>query len=95
MKFKTIKYFSFVAIISGTAMVSCVSDPNSPGVEYMPDMYRSPAVEAYVDYAEVRGVFREDLVGDEVSFLYDSPEIFRIVFNSEIANTGKYLAYNK
>lgn len=31
-------------------MVACSSDPNSPGVEYMPDMYRSPAVEAYVDY---------------------------------------------
>lgn len=30
--------------------VSCTIDPNSPGVEYMPDMYRSPAIEAYVDY---------------------------------------------
>lgn len=31
-------------------LASCVTDPNSPGVEYMPDMYRSPAIEAYVDY---------------------------------------------
>ena len=31
---------------------SCVNDPDSPGLEYMPDMYRSPAVEAYVDYGE-------------------------------------------
>lgn len=46
---------------------SCVADPNSPGLEYMPDMYRSPAVEAYVDYAEVRGLFRPELVGDNVS----------------------------
>lgn len=29
---------------------SCQRDPNSAGYEYMPDMYRSPAVEAYVDY---------------------------------------------
>lgn len=29
---------------------SCTKDPNSPGYEYMPDMYRSPSVEAYVDY---------------------------------------------
>lgn len=36
-------------------MPSCASDPDSPGLEYMPDMYRSPAVEAYVDYGEVRG----------------------------------------
>ena len=32
------------------AMSGCVTDENSPGLEYMPDMYRSPAVEAYVDY---------------------------------------------
>lgn len=31
-------------------LVSCSKDPNSPGYEYMPDMYRSPSVEAYVDY---------------------------------------------
>lgn len=30
----------------------CVSDPDSPGLEYMPDMYRSPAIEAYVDYGQ-------------------------------------------
>jgi mono/diheme cytochrome c family protein len=28
------------------------SDPNSPGVEYMPDMYRSPSIEVYVDYED-------------------------------------------
>lgn len=33
---------------------SCVKDENSYGYEYMPDMYRSPAIEAYVDYGEVR-----------------------------------------
>ena len=45
-------------MILGTAlatvllMASCGGDPQSPGVEYMPDMYRSPAVEAYVDYGQ-------------------------------------------
>lgn len=33
---------------------SCSSNPDSPGSEYMPDMYRSPAIETYVDYGEVR-----------------------------------------
>ena len=28
-------------------MSSCAHDPNSPGVEYMPDMYRSPSYEVY------------------------------------------------
>jgi mono/diheme cytochrome c family protein len=34
---------------------SCQSDANSPGLEYAPDMYRTPSIEPYVDYGEVRG----------------------------------------
>lgn len=34
---------------------SCTSDMDSPGLEYMPDMYRSAAIEPYVDYGELRG----------------------------------------
>ncbi|MCC6541211.1 MAG: cytochrome c [Flavobacteriales bacterium] len=41
-------------------MASCGGDPNSPGMEYMPDMYRSPAVEAYVDYGQDPYYFTED-----------------------------------
>jgi mono/diheme cytochrome c family protein len=40
-----------IASIALLTLASCgISDPNSPGVEYMPDMYRSPSVEPYVDY---------------------------------------------
>ncbi len=39
-----------VVVLSTSILVSCMKDPNSPGYEYMPDMYRSGAVEAYVDY---------------------------------------------
>jgi len=51
---KTFKYMKkiylilFVLVTLGFS--SCVTDENSPGLEYMPDMYRSPAIEAYVDY---------------------------------------------
>jgi mono/diheme cytochrome c family protein len=45
----------------GLFLTSCVADENSPGLEYMPDMYRSPAIEAYVDYGEVRGKIDEKL----------------------------------
>ena len=38
------------AIIALATLHSCTVDPNAAGVEYMPDMYRSPALEAYVDY---------------------------------------------
>lgn len=39
-----------VAIAATSALIAfegCVSDPNSPGLEYMPDMYRNPAYKAY------------------------------------------------
>ncbi len=43
------------------ALTGCIRDEQSPGYEYMPDMYRSPAVEAYVDYAEVRDTIRPEM----------------------------------
>jgi cytochrome c553 len=48
-----------INIIAGVSMAvmaltACKTDPNSPGVEYMPDMYRSPALEAYVDYGNTK-----------------------------------------
>ena len=43
-----------IIFVAGS-MSSCSSDPDSPGKEYMPDMYRSPAIEPYVDYGEIRG----------------------------------------
>jgi len=37
-----------IAVVGAVSvMSSCTSDPNSPGYEYMPDTYRSPALEAY------------------------------------------------
>jgi mono/diheme cytochrome c family protein len=39
-----------LAVAAALTLASCTKDPNSPGYEYMPDMYRSGAVEAYVDY---------------------------------------------
>ena len=39
----------FTGLLVSMVLFSC-KDSQSPGVEYMPDMYRSPAIEAYVDY---------------------------------------------
>jgi len=49
-------YLNWIGVAASTVLLlaSCASDPDSPGLEYMPDMYRSPAIEAYVDYGEVR-----------------------------------------
>jgi mono/diheme cytochrome c family protein len=48
IKLKTIHTF-LVAVSAALLLVAC-EDDLSPGVEYMPDMYRSPAIEPYVDY---------------------------------------------
>lgn len=42
---KTKFLFGFLSVIS---LVSCTENPNSPGVEFMPDMYRSTGYEAYL-----------------------------------------------
>lgn len=46
-------------------MASCGGDTQSPGVEYMPDMYRSPAVEAYVDYGQDPYWFSNELAVEQ------------------------------
>lgn len=43
-KIGTVACLMLGAMIS---LTSCTTDPNSPGVEYMPDMYRSPSYETY------------------------------------------------
>lgn len=48
-----------VFVFGAMLLSSCIREEQSPGYEYMPDMYRSPAVEAYVDYGEVRDTIRD------------------------------------
>lgn len=53
MKFRIIGSLA-IAAVTTVMLGSCGSDPDSPGLEYMPDMYRSPAIEPYVDYGHIR-----------------------------------------
>lgn len=48
------KYISTFAILGMLLFASCVKSDDSPGYEYVPDMYRSQAIEAYVDYGLVK-----------------------------------------
>ena len=61
MKNIILRYFSITAFISTMLLIGCVENKDSSGLEYMPDMYRSPAIEPYVDYAEIRGKQNPDL----------------------------------
>ena len=60
---KTINTAVNFSIIAITVLIfgACTSDPDSSGYEYMPDMYRSPSIETYVDYGEIRGRENKDL----------------------------------
>jgi mono/diheme cytochrome c family protein len=60
-EFKAISRLLIAASAGVMVMSSCISDPDSSGLEYMPDMYRSPAIETYVDYGEVRGVENKEV----------------------------------
>ncbi len=46
------KHITLSAVLGTVLLASCGGEKDSPGLEYMPDMYRSPAVEAYVDYGQ-------------------------------------------
>lgn len=74
-----------ICLVSGVMLSSCTKDPNSPGYEYFPDMYRSASVEAYVDYnnAEVQSArlpvagtipFNSDGSKAWINFPYPYPE---------------------
>ena len=58
-----LKALASLTVVAATALLfgGCSSDPDSPGLEYMPDMYRSPAIEPYVDYGEIRGRINESV----------------------------------
>lgn len=47
---KRINKILSVFVLTSFVILTACNDPLSPGVEYMPDMYRSPAIEVYVDY---------------------------------------------
>ena len=55
--------FSGAALTMSLLLNSCVSNADSPGLEYAPDMYRTPGIETYVDYGEVRGRINGNLKG--------------------------------
>lgn len=59
------KALPLFAILGSAAFISCGGEKDSPGLEYMPDMYRSPAIEAYVDYGQDPYYFSDSLVKAE------------------------------
>ena len=59
MKFKAIASLAVTAVV----LSACSSTPDSSGLEYMPDMYRSSAIEPYVDYGQIKERVNPELAG--------------------------------
>jgi hypothetical protein len=51
-------FYVYLLGLTLVLLISCTKHPDSPGYEWVDDMYRSQAIEAYVDYG---------LVGDKVN----------------------------
>ncbi len=106
--FKPIASICCIAVVLATA---CTSNPNSPGVEYMPDMYRSHAVEAYIDYDNMDSISVRKPVPGTIPFTTDSALRYNVMpyifpntpagyeasagLTSPIATTEKSLAEGK
>lgn len=92
------KVYRIITSIIGTAITalvvtSCTVDPNSPGHEYMPDMYRSPAIEPYVDYGEIRGIIHKEVAGSMSSM---TPPLFTIpYYGTDSAEVALMLPYKR
>jgi hypothetical protein len=89
MKKLTIK-ISVLTVMTGTFLSSCSKDPNSPGYEYMPDMYRGPAIEAYVDYGVVKGKEYDELKKTQSARL---PVEGTIVYHEDATQGAFYFPY--
>ena len=94
------KRMSQTGLVQGTLlagvllMASCGGDPNSPGIEYMPDMYRSPAVEAYVDYGQDPYTRNEELAKEQRQRpSARKPVAGTIPFSADTAKVGFNMPY--
>lgn len=78
----------FVACSLLIVASSCTQDPQSPGVEYMPDMYRSPSFETYVNYENPDSMISRLPVKGTIPFSKDSSKAY-INMPYEYPNTAE------
>lgn len=81
-----------LAALAGITLASCSKDPNSPGYEYMPDMYRAPSVEVYVDYSHPDQLSAKTPPDGTIPFSADPT---RAIFNMPYALSNTQEDYEK
>jgi mono/diheme cytochrome c family protein len=67
MKRKYLNTLSKLAIVAVVVSITSCKEEGGLAPEYMPDMYRSPAVEPYVDYGELRGNYSDSKYTDKMT----------------------------
>jgi len=83
---KQLLHIAPAGIILVLMLSACGGEDQSPGIEYMPDMYRSPAIEAYVDYGQDPYYFGDSLARQQRRTLSArKPVQGTVVFNSDTA----------
>ena len=72
-----------VALLASISLFSCTSDPDSPGVEFMPDMYRATGYEAYLKKFDIDSAdfFERNL--DKLGY-DEAPDSIKFVLESEV-----------
>ena len=60
MKRKYLNRLSKLVLVVAVISITSCKEENGLAPEYMPDMYRSPSLETYVDYGELRGQQGDD-----------------------------------
>jgi mono/diheme cytochrome c family protein len=96
MKMNRVIYFlSAVAATMAVFLTGCSTEENGPGYEYMPDMYRSPAIEAYVDYGMDPFHYGDSMaVAQRNTLSARKPVEGTIVFSSDPSRVNFNMPYN-
>ena len=91
-KIKAISAKALVLTFGIGTLFSCVSDKDSPGLEWMPDMYRSPAVETYVDYGWIKEQPNMEAMMTQSAL---HPPMNTIPYNGKVEDLEMMLPYHR
>lgn len=92
MNIKAISTKLLVLAFGIGALTSCISDKDSPGLDYMPDMYRSPAIEPYVDYGWIKERTDVELTMKQSAM---HPPVGTVPYKGDIEDLEIYLPYQR
>lgn len=91
-KIKAISTKALVLTFGIGTLASCISDPDSPGLEWMPDMYRSPAIETYVDYGWVKERTNKEATLTKSAL---HPPMYTIPYQGDVEDLELHLPYHR